>query len=69
VGPSAATPQNSRLPAPVPLRPLGRWNFGMGNRWFYSNETYVVYQSSTSAVTVPAGPGTRVPAADVTPLQ
>jgi len=40
-----------------------RWKFGMGNRWFYSNETYVVYQSSASAVTVPAGPGTRVPAA------
>jgi type IV pilus assembly protein PilA len=51
--------------------PQSTGNFGTGNRWFYSNETYVVYQSSTSAVTVPAGPGTRVPTApsDVAPLQ
>ena len=51
--------------------PQSTGNFGTGNRWFYSNETYVLYQSSTSAVTVPAGPGTRVPTApsDVAPLQ
>jgi type IV pilus assembly protein PilA len=51
--------------------PQSTGNFGTGNRWFYSNETYVLYQSSTAAVTVPAGPGTRVPTApaDVTPLQ
>jgi type IV pilus assembly protein PilA len=45
--------------------------FGTGNRWFYSNETYVVYQSSTSAITVPAGPGARQPTApaDVVPIE
>ncbi len=51
--------------------PQSTGNFGTGNRWFYSNETYVLYQSSTSAVTVPAGPALRVPVApaDVVPLQ
>jgi type IV pilus assembly protein PilA len=51
--------------------PQSTGNFGTGNRWFYSNETYVVYQSSTSAVTVPVGPALRVPVApaDVAPLQ
>ena len=51
--------------------PQSTGNFGTGNRWFYSNETYVLYQSSTSAVTVPAGPATRVPVApaDIVPLE
>jgi len=50
--------------------PQSTGNFGTGNRWFYSNETYVLYQSSTSAITVPVGPGARVPVApaDVAPL-
>src|ERR1700687_6073910 len=51
--------------------PQSTGNFGTGNRWFYSNETYVLYQSSPSAITVPAGPAARVPVApaDVVPLQ
>ncbi len=51
--------------------PQSTGNFGTGNRWFYANETHVLYQSSTSAVTVPAGPATRVPVApaDVVPLE
>jgi len=34
--------------------------FGTGNRWFYSNETYVLY-GDNAAIAVPAFP-TRVPA-------
>src|SRR5215813_11731537 len=35
--------------------------FGTGNRWFYSNETYVLYGDNAAAIAVPAFP-TRVPA-------
>ena len=51
--------------------PQSTGNFGTGNRWFYSNETFVLYQSGTSAITVPVGPGLRTPVApaDVAPLQ
>lgn len=55
----------------VSAAPNATGNFGTGNRWLYSNETYVLYNSATSAITVPAGPGTRVPVApaDVAPLR
>jgi type IV pilus assembly protein PilA len=40
--------------------PQSSGTFGSGNRWFYSNETYVIYQH-TAAIAAPAFP-TRVPA-------
>jgi len=42
--------------------------FGTGNRWFYSNETFVIYQDSV-AIAVPVYP-VRVPAAaTATPIE
>jgi len=41
--------------------PLSTGIFGTGNRYFYSNETYVIYQSVTAAITAPTFPA-RVPA-------
>jgi prepilin-type N-terminal cleavage/methylation domain-containing protein len=53
--------------------PQSSGTFGTGNRWFYSNETFVLYASSTGAITAPGAPGagTRVPAApaDVAPIE
>lgn len=52
--------------------PLSTGNFGTGNRSFYSNETFVVYQRDGS---VPgtwgtaAPPGTRLPAAPALPIE
>ena len=40
--------------------------FGTGNRWFYSNETYVLFQH-TAAIAVPAYP-VRIPATG-TPIE
>ena len=33
--------------------PLSSGTFGTGNRWFYSNETFVIFQSASGAITVP----------------
>ena len=48
-------------------------NFGTGNRSFYSNETYVVYQQDglvlAGAWGTAAPPGTRVPAAPGVPIE
>src|SRR5438128_6417011 len=46
-------------------KPQSSGTFGTGNRWFYSNETYVLYGDSTGAIAPPGAPsgGTRVPAA------
>src|SRR5215216_1214341 len=41
--------------------PLSSGTFGTGNRHFYSNETYVIYQLPDAPITVPTFP-TRVPA-------
>ena len=42
--------------------------FGTGNRWFYSNETFVIFQDSV-AIAVPAYP-VRIPAAaTATPIE
>jgi type IV pilus assembly protein PilA len=47
--------------------PQATGTFGTGNRFFYSNETYVIYQD-TAAITVPTFP-VRVAASPATPLQ
>jgi prepilin-type N-terminal cleavage/methylation domain-containing protein len=46
-------------------KPQSSGTFGTGNRWFYSNETYVLYGDSTGAIAPPGAPsgGSRVPAA------
>jgi prepilin-type N-terminal cleavage/methylation domain-containing protein len=41
--------------------PLSTGTFGTGNRFFYSNETYVIYQDAAAAIAVPGFP-TRKPA-------
>src|SRR5262249_7411155 len=49
--------------------PQSSGTFGSGNRWFYSNETYVIYQSASDSVAVPTS-GSRIPSAsEGTPLQ
>lgn len=52
--------------------PQSTGNFGTGNRSFYSNETFVVYQQDGGVTgtwgTAPP-PGTRVPASPATPIQ
>ena len=40
--------------------PLSTGTFGTGNRYFYSNETYVIFQDT--AATIAAAGSTRVPA-------
>ena len=40
--------------------PLSTGIFGTGNRFFYSNETFVIYQDATAAIAAPAFPS-RVP--------
>jgi len=47
--------------------PQSTGNFGTGNRYFYSNETFVIYQDA-AAIAVPAFP-VRVPAATATPIE
>ncbi|MEK6405444.1 MAG: prepilin-type N-terminal cleavage/methylation domain-containing protein [Acidobacteriota bacterium] len=47
--------------------PQSTGNFGTGNSWFYSNETYVLYRD-TAAIAVPVSP-IRVPAASATPIE
>jgi prepilin-type N-terminal cleavage/methylation domain-containing protein len=47
--------------------PLSTGTFGTGNRFFYSNETFVIYQDTAAAIAAPAFP-TRVPATG-SPLQ
>jgi type IV pilus assembly protein PilA len=52
--------------------PLSTGNFGTGNRSFYTNETYVVYQQDGSVSGVwgtAAPPGTRLPASPAVPIQ
>jgi type IV pilus assembly protein PilA len=39
--------------------PLSTGTFGTGNRHFYSNETYVIYQNATTAIGDPGA--TRIP--------
>jgi type IV pilus assembly protein PilA len=46
--------------------PQSSGNFGTGNRWFYSNETFVIYQEA-AAIAVPAFP-LRIPATG-TPIE
>ncbi|HEY7546016.1 MAG TPA: hypothetical protein VID27_14085, partial [Blastocatellia bacterium] len=41
--------------------------FGTGNRWFYSNESFVIYQDSTGTIAAPGYPA-RVPATG-TPIE
>jgi type II secretory pathway pseudopilin PulG len=42
--------------------PQSTGTFGTGNRYFYSNETFVIWQATDSAITsAPAPPATRVP--------
>jgi len=41
--------------------PQSTGTFGTGNRFFYSNETYVIYQDTAGAIAAPAFPA-RVPA-------
>ena len=52
--------------------PQSTGNFGTGNRSFYSNETYVVYQqdgSVTGAWGTAAPPGTRLPSSPAVPIE
>ncbi|PYT09410.1 MAG: hypothetical protein DMF60_02630, partial [Acidobacteria bacterium] len=48
-------------------------NFGTGNRSFYSNETYVVYQQNGSVLVggwgTAAPPGLRVAASPAVPIE
>jgi type IV pilus assembly protein PilA len=39
--------------------PLSTGTFGTGNRHFYSNETYVIYQDATAAITAPTFPARK----------
>ena len=39
--------------------PLSTGTFGTGNRFFYSNETYVIYQDTAGTVTAPAFPARK----------
>jgi len=41
--------------------PLSSGTFGTGNRFFYSNETFVIYQDTAATITKPTFP-TRIPA-------
>jgi type IV pilus assembly protein PilA len=49
--------------------PLSTGNFGTGNRSFYSNETYVVYQQDNSVPGVWAVAPNRLPAAPAAPIE
>src|SRR5437667_12599713 len=52
--------------------PLSTGNFGTGNRSFYTNETYVVYQQDGSVSGVwgtAVPPGTRLPPSPAVPIQ
>lgn len=52
--------------------PQSTGNFGTGNRSFYSNETFVVYQQDGSVTGVwgtAAPPGTRLPASPAVPIE
>ena len=53
--------------------PQSTGNFGTGNRSFYSNETYVVYQQDGAVTGAWAGtaapPGSRVPSSPAVPIQ
>lgn len=52
--------------------PQSTGNFGTGNRSFYSNETYVVYQQDGSVPGVwgtAAPPGSRLPASPAVPIE
>jgi type IV pilus assembly protein PilA len=39
--------------------PLSTGTFGTGNRFFYSNETYVIYQDPAAAITPPTFPARK----------
>jgi prepilin-type N-terminal cleavage/methylation domain-containing protein len=39
--------------------PLSTGTFGTGNRFFYSNETYVIYQDPTTTIAPPAFPARK----------
>jgi len=43
--------------------------FGTGNRHFYSNESFVIYQDATAAIGVFAFPRTAAEAAAHTPIE
>jgi prepilin-type N-terminal cleavage/methylation domain-containing protein len=72
---TVGTPANSTTPSYFDTNgdPLKDGTFGTGNRDFYSNETYVIYQEPSAAnggggpIAIPAFP-TRVPATG-TPLE
>jgi type IV pilus assembly protein PilA len=52
--------------------PQSTGNFGTGNRSFYSNETFVVYQQDGLVLGVwgtAAPPGSRIPAAPAVPIE
>jgi type IV pilus assembly protein PilA len=46
--------------------PQSTGTFGTGNRYFYSNETYVIYQDTGASIgAASAPPGSRVPATGI----
>ena len=46
--------------------PQSTGTFGTGNRYFYSNETFVIWQSTSAAIAAAAAPpGSRVPSAGI----
>jgi type IV pilus assembly protein PilA len=49
--------------------PLSTGTFGTGNRHFYSNETYVIYQDPGAAITAPTFPARRPTATTATALE
>lgn len=49
--------------------PLSTGTFGTGNRYFYSNETYVIYQDPSAAIAVPAFPARKPTATTTTALE
>ena len=48
--------------------PLSSGTFGTGNRFFYSNETFVIFQDTQSAIAIPSFP-IRVAASPAIPIQ
>ncbi|HJQ25534.1 MAG TPA: hypothetical protein VKA60_16560, partial [Blastocatellia bacterium] len=46
--------------------PQSTGTFGTGNRYFYSNETFVIWQATDAAITAAAAPpGSRVPSSGI----
>ena len=66
---TTGTPAATTLPSyfDTTAAPLSTGIFGTGNRFFYSNETFVIYQDTAGAIGVAsAPPGSRIPSVGAT---